>query len=149
MSKGTATQVVAGVAVPLQASYQHFVGNTPGSLEKETLALVLKELAVAVMVEKGMDEPLVVEQCNLLTKEENTRTRVWRVMVPHRFKEVLQDDRLYPSGWHHREFEGNFRPPLSPQERAEKDAKRSARRNNDRTVETLLRQMTGPSQTQQ
>ena len=69
--------------------------------------------------------------------------------VHHRYKEVLQDDRLYPSGWHHREFEGNFRPPLSPQERAEKDAKRSARRNNDRTVETLLRQMTGPSQTQQ
>ena len=35
---------------------------------------------------------------------------------------------MYPSGWHYREFEGNFRPPLSPQEWAEKDAKRSARR---------------------
>ena len=148
VSKGTATQAVQGVEVSLQPSYQHFVGNTPGNMEKETLELVLKELAVNVIEEKGLTGPLEIEQCNLLTKEQNTRTRVWRVMVPHKFREVMQDDRMYPSGWHHREFEGNFRPPLSPQERAERDAKRTARKNNDNTVETLLRQLAGSSQQQ-
>ena len=71
------------------------------------------------------------------------------MLVPHKFKEVMQDDRMYPSGWHHREFEGNYRPPLSPEQRAERDAKRVTRRNNDNTVEVLLRQLAGSSQQQQ
>ena len=70
---------------------------------------------VPVMEEKRLQGPLVIEQCNLLTKEENARTRVWRVVVPDKFKDILQDDRMYPSGWHHRELEGHYRPPLSPQ----------------------------------
>ena len=147
VSKGTATlQSIPGVQVPLQASYQHFVANTPGSMEKETLGLVFKELAVQIMEEKGIEGTLEIEDCNLLTKEKNTRTRVWRVVVPNKFKEVLQDDRLYPSGWYHREFEGHYRPPLSHQERAEKDAKRAARQQNDTRLSALLRQMAGPNQ---
>ena len=135
--------------VPLQASYQHFVGNTPGNMEKETLELVFKELAVPILEEKGLSGPLVIEQCNLLTKEQNTRTRVWRVMVPHKYKEVMQDDRMYPSGWQHREFEGHYRPPLTPQERADREAKKLARRQNDSRVESLLRHLAGsPQQTQ-
>ena len=137
------TDSIPGVTVPLQAAYQHFVGNTPGSMEKETLELVFKELAEPILVEKGIEGPLVIEQCNLLTKEQNTRTRVWRVVVPHKFKEIMQDDRVYPSGWHHREFEGHYRPPLTSQERAEKEAKRLARQQNDNRVEALLRQLAG------
>ena len=56
----------------------------------------------------------------------------------------MKDDRLYPTGWYHRTFEGNFRPPLTPEERAEKEAKRAARMNNDKTVGALLRQLAGP-----
>ena len=110
------------------------------------MELVFKELAVAVMEEKGIQGPLVIEQCNSLTKEQNTRTRVWRVVVPHKYKEVMQDDRMYPSGWHHREFEGHYRPPLTPHQRAEKDAKRLARQQNDNRVESLLRHLAGSSQ---
>jgi hypothetical protein len=149
VSTGTASlQSIPGVQVPLQASYQHFVGNTPGTMEKETLEMVFKELAVTVMQEKDLEGALEIEQCNLLTKEENTRTRVWRVVVPHKYKEIMQDDRMYPSGWPHREFEGHFRPPLSPQERAEKEAKRNARKQNDNRLEVLLRQLAGPPQHQ-
>ena len=141
---GKATlESIPGVSVPLQAAYQHFVGNTPGNMEKETLELVFKELAVPILEERGIEGPLVIEQCNLLTKEQNTRTRVWRVVVPHKFKEIMQDDRVYPSGWHHREFEGHYRPPLSSQERAEKEAKKLARQQNDNRVEALLRQLAG------
>ena len=150
ISTGTATlQSIPGVQVPLQPSYQHFVGNTPGSMDRNTLELVFKELAVNIMQEKGMEGALEIEDCNLLTKEQNTRTRVWRVVVPHKYKEVLQDDRLYPTGWHHREFEGHYRPPLSPQERAEKDAKRAARQQNDSRLSDLLRQLAGQGHTQQ
>ena len=113
-------------------------------MEKETLELVLKELAATVMEENEMPGSLEIEQCNLLTKEENTRTRVWRVVVPHKYKAIMQDDRIYPSGWHHREFEGNYRPPLTPEQRKEKEAKKLARQQNDNRMEVLLRQLAGP-----
>jgi hypothetical protein len=148
ISTGTATlESIPWVQVPLQASYQHFVANTPGNMEKETLELVFKELAVTVMQEKCLEGPLEIEQCNLLTKEENTRTRVWRMVVPHKYKAVMQDDRMYPSGWHHREFKGHY-TPLSAEERAEKEAKRNARKQNDNRLAVLLRQLSGPSQSQ-
>ena len=147
MSTGKATlDIIPGVDIPLQASYQHFVANTPGNMEQDTLQLVFKELAVAVMTEKGIEGPLEIEQCNLLTKEQNTRTRVWRVVVPNKYKEVIKDDRMYPSGWHHREFEGHYRPPLSPQQRAERDAKKLARQQNDTRVQALLRSLAGSQQ---
>ena len=146
-STGTATlKTIPGVEVPLQPSYQHFVGNTPGTMEEDMLKLVFKELAVQIMEEKGLEGTLEIEECNLMTKEQNTRTRVWRVVVPHKYKAVLQDDRLYPSGWHHREFEGHYRPQLSPQQRAEKEAKRAARQQNDNRLNALLRHLTGPTQ---
>ena len=78
--------------------------------------------------------PLEIEECNLLTREQNTKTRVWRVVVPDTFNAVMKDDRMYPTGWHHREFEGHYRPPLSPQERADREAKRAARQQNDNKV---------------
>ena len=43
-------------------------------------------------------------------------------------------------------FEGNFRPPLSPEQRAEREAKRLARQQNDNRVGALLRQLAGSSQ---
>ena len=67
-------------------------------------------------------------------------------MVPDKHKDVLKDDRLYPTGWHHREFEGHYRPPLTPEERAAKEAKRQTRRQNDNRLESLLRHLAGPSQ---
>ena len=86
VSKGTSNlQSIPGVEMPLQASYQHFVGNTPGNMEKETLETVLKELSLEVMKERGIDGALEIEACNLLTKEQNTRTRVWRVVVPDKY----------------------------------------------------------------
>ena len=147
VSTGTATlQSIPGVNIPLQASYQHFVGNTPGTMGEDTLKVVFKELAVQIMEEKGLEGSLEIEECNLLTREQNTRTRVWRIVVPYKYKEVMQDDRLYPTGWHHREFEGHYRPPLSAQERAEKDAKRTARQQNDARLSVLLRHLAGPTQ---
>ena len=139
-------QEIAGVNIPLQAAYQHFVGNTPGNMDEDTLKLVFKELAAPVLEDKGIQGPLEIEECNLLTREGNSRTRVWRVVVPHRFRDIMKDDRIYPSGWQHREFEGHYRPPLTPEQRAEREAKKLARQQNDSRVEALLRQLAGPLQ---
>ena len=54
---------------------------------------------------------------------------------------VIQDDRIDPSGWHHRVFKGHYGPPLFPEERADKEAKRIARQQNDSRMEVLLRQL--------
>ena len=144
VSQGTVTQTISGITQSLQPSYQHFIGNTPGSLDKDTMEKVLKELARPIFEEKGLEGTLDIEDCNCLTKEPGSRTRVWRVLVPDKHQEIMKDDRLYPTGWYHRTFEGNFRPPLTPEERAEKEAKRAARMNNDKTVGALLRQLAGP-----
>ena len=38
LASGKATPaVIPGVDIPLQPSYQHFVSNTPGNMEKDTL----------------------------------------------------------------------------------------------------------------
>ena len=106
---------IPGVEVSLQPSYQNYVGNTPGHMEQGTLELFLKDLAKPIMAEKELEGDLVIEQCNLVTKGQNSRTRVWRVVVPDHHMDILKDDRMNPSGWHHREFEGHFRPALSPE----------------------------------
>ena len=69
--------------------------------------------------------------------------------MANKYKAVMQDDRMYPSGWHHREFQGHYRPPLTPEKRAELEAKRAARRQNDTRLETLLRQLAGAPLQQQ
>ena len=129
VSQGTATQTISGISQSLQPSYQHFIGNTPGSMEKDTMEKVLKELARPIFEEKGLEGTLEIEDCNCLTKEPNSRTRVWRVLVPDKHQEIMKDDRLYPTGWYHRTFEGNFRPSLTPEKIAEIEAKRAARIN--------------------
>ena len=148
-STGTSNVRIEGVDGPLQPSHQHFVGNTPGSMSEDTLVKVLKELAAPLMAQEGIEGTLEVEQCNLLTIEENFRTRVWRVVVPHKYSAILKDDRMYPTGWRHREFEGQYRPPLTPEQRAERDSRRKARRDNDGRLDTFLRQLAGSTQKQQ
>ena len=101
------------------------------------------------MAQEGIEGTLEVEQCNLLTIEENSRTRVWRVVVPHKYSAILKDDRMYPTGWRHREFEGQYRPPLTPEQRAERDSRRKARRDNDGRLDTFLRQLAGSTQKDQ
>ena len=44
-----------------------------------------------------------------LTKEENPRSKSWRVQVPARLKEVMADPAMYPYGWKHRPFHAGHR----------------------------------------
>ena len=49
-------------------------------------------------------ENLVVEKVELVTKEENPRTKCWKVVTPYKFKEIMEKDEVYPSCWKHRRF---------------------------------------------
>ena len=48
-----------------------------------------------------------------MTKEQDPRTRCWRVVVPHRFKVLMENFQPYPDGWRYREFIGTFREQSS------------------------------------
>ena len=56
----------------------------------------------AAAVEGGED--LIVEKVELLTKEDEPRTKCWKVVVPFRFKSLMERDDVYPGGWKHRTF---------------------------------------------
>ena len=70
-----------------------------------------------------IDEELVVIEAKCLTKDDivNPRTKCWKVTVPHKFREYMEKDSAYPSGWSHRKFfqarNNNSRTPaLNPME---------------------------------
>ena len=96
----------------------------------------------------SLDQISAVKTTTLVLNEKKPKNSS-SFVVPDKHKDVLKDDRLYPTGWHHREFEGHYRPPLTPKERAAKEAKRQARRQNDTRLESLLRHLAGPSQQMQ
>ena len=101
-----ASKVIVEEVGELQPSLQYYIGNTPGKANNDVIKKVLERCAEPLLQEK---EPLVIESIHCLTKDPDPRTRCWRVVVPHRFKEVMENSLLYPEGWKYREFVGIFR----------------------------------------
>ena len=51
--------------------------------------------------------------------QHHPRTKCWKVVIPHKFKDIIEKDELYPSGWCHRKF---FAPRSGqPAKQARKD----------------------------
>ena len=78
---------------------EFWVGNTRAPTVKEKVEEVLKLCA-----DKQSLVDFKVEDVVSLTKEENPRTRSWKVVVPARFKEVMSNPAMYPPGWSFRAF---------------------------------------------
>ena len=58
---------------------------------------------------KGVDATTqfsVVEVEQLAVHIENPRTKCWKVVVPYKYKEMMEKGELYPPGWTHRKFFG-------------------------------------------
>ena len=85
------------------APAEFYIGNTDKRTNEDTIIKVLKRCAAAV---EGGDN-LVIEKVELLTKEKEPRTKCWKVIVPYRFKSMMEKDEVYPSGWRHRKFFGS------------------------------------------
>ena len=92
----------------LQPSLQFYIGNTPGKSTDVVIKKVLEKCAEPLLEGK---EPLIIEGIQCLTKDQDPRTKCWRVVVPHRFKSIMENNLLYPEGWKYREFVGIFRNP--------------------------------------
>ena len=108
-------KVVAGTAdLPglgeLAGPVHYWIGNTHPSTNIEMVEKVLTKCAESLEVENfGIEDVLC------LTKDDNPRSRSWRVTVPARLKEAMENPAMYARGWSHRVF--NFRPgPRKPKD---------------------------------
>ena len=88
-----------GLAGPVN----YYIGNTDKRADGDIIARVLKKCAAPL--EGGAD--LEVLEVELLTAEENPRTKCWKVTVPYKFKDLMEKDDLYLPGWKHRKFFGS------------------------------------------
>ena len=89
-----------------QASLQYYISNTPGNSTDELIKKVLEKCSAPLLKEQTM---LTIHKVECLTKEEEPRTRCWKVEVPFKFKSLMENDELYPEGWRHRKFFGDRR----------------------------------------
>ena len=58
---------------------------------------VLERCAVPLLEDSS--DPLVIESVHCLTKDPEPRTKCWRVVVPPKFKAIMENSMLYPEGW--------------------------------------------------
>ena len=84
------------------APVEYYIGNTNAKATEEVIKRVLIKCAAGLDGAPG----LTVLEVKLLTKEENPRSKCWKVTVPYKFKEVMEKDDLYHAGWTHRKFFG-------------------------------------------
>ena len=82
---------------------------------------VMKNSA-AKLPEEPVLEVLEAKCLNNFERDPNPRSKCWKVIVPYRFKELMESDELYPSGWSHRRF---FPPKRNPGAPNGQPAKRS------------------------
>jgi hypothetical protein len=100
----TGTAVLAGFS-DLAGPAEFWIGNTRPDTRQEQVTEALIECARI----KGV-EGFKVEDVMSLTKEDNPRSRSWRVQVPASMKEAMADHAMFPYGWKHRPFHAGRRP---------------------------------------
>ena len=100
---GTSSVDLSDFGAAAQAGpIQYYIGNTFGSCERETIKTILKKCADSV----DKNVKFEVLDVHLLTKEENPRSKCWKVVVPHHCKELMDNPEMFPQGWRHRRFYG-------------------------------------------
>ena len=78
---------------------EFWIGNTRADTEPEKVLQVLHQAADNLGIEN-----FSVEKAICLTKGDHVRTRSWKVIVPARLKEHMNNPELYPAGWTFRVF---------------------------------------------
>ena len=102
LASGTSKVHVEDVA-DYVAPVEYYIGNTSNRTTEEDIKTVLTKCAAPI----PGGENLIVEKVELLTKELDPRTKCWKVVIPYRFKDIMDKDEVYPSGWKHRKFFGS------------------------------------------
>jgi hypothetical protein len=115
VNHGSSTVVIeeAGQAAPVEI----YIGNTTPAATEGIVEAVLMKCA------KGLDaqtEFKVLEVVQLAKQIEKPRTKCWKVVIPYKFKDMMEKDELYPPGWCHRKF-FSPRQTANPAKQARKD----------------------------
>ena len=72
-----ASQVMVDEVGDLHPSVQYYIGNTPGKADESVIRKVLEKCSVPLL--ERADGPLVIEKVQLLTREQDPRTKCWRI----------------------------------------------------------------------
>ena len=88
-----------------------WVGNTRPETDEDKVEQVLMLTASKIGI-----TGFKVEKVVKLTKQDQPRTRSWKVVVPARLKEDMMKPEMYPPGWTFREFTAGYRRPDSSAE---------------------------------
>ena len=111
-----------------QPSLQFYIGNTPGKAGPEVIKKVMAKCSEPLLT----DDSLEIEEIELLTLEDNPRTKCWRIVVPYKYMKLMDNAELYPEGWRHRKFFGS---------RKSKHDKAKQPRLEDNIVDEIMRNM--------
>ena len=89
-----------------------WIGNTHPSTDANTVSKVLQKCAEDLKV-----VDFKIEDIYLLTKDDNPRSRSWKVTVPARLTDTMMNPGMYVKGWNHRVFTqrtGAWKRPVAP-----------------------------------
>ena len=78
---------------------QFWIGNTHPTTDAGTLERVLTKCAEDLSV-----ADFKVDDIHCLTKDDNPRSRSWKITVPARLSDAMMNPAMYYKGWSHRVF---------------------------------------------
>ena len=77
-----------------------YITNTSNTTEEDDIKKVLETTAAEIDASANFK----VTKAECLTKDNNPRTKCWKVTIPFKFKEFMEKEELYPAGWRYRKF---------------------------------------------
>ena len=77
-----------------------YISNTSNKSDNDAIKKALETSAANIDISINFK----VTKVELLTKEANPRTKCYKVTVPFKHRELMENDELYPAGWRYRKF---------------------------------------------
>ena len=77
-----------------------YISNTSNKSDNDAIKKVLETSAANIDISLNFK----VTKVELLTKEANPRTKCYKVTVPFKHRELMENEELYPAGWRYRKF---------------------------------------------
>ena len=85
------------------APYNVVIGNTHPDSTEDIIKEVLLKVSEQAPSDIRLDEPLRINEVECLTKPRTDGRRIWvrtwRVQVPSKFREYMENPDAYPAGW--------------------------------------------------
>ena len=79
---------------------EFYISNTSNLSDRDGIKKVLETTAAKLENAVGF----TVTKVEIFTKDPNPRTKCWKVTVPYKFRELMENGELYPAGWRYRKL---------------------------------------------